>query len=479
MSSAFFKQPKSLYLLGFLEAWDRLTFYGIQSILILYLLKVFVFNYNQAYTTFGIYSSLSFGMPLAGGYLADRLLKQTHAITLGAIMMILGCLFLLFGSSFSFFFGLSTLIMGIGLFKPNITTQVNHLYHHDDPLREAGSTVFYTMTNIGSILGPIIYGVVAIHYGWHIGFIISAIGMGISLLTYIAQRKRLPSPARHQSKRPGWLNVVFCYTALALALAIFTSIFYSHLLFNIVAWAFLIAVVVILTLSAYSQSQPERKRLIAFVLLNLFSVVYYTCYMQTASSLLLYIHHYVNTTIFGLTIPANTFVSLEPSFIVILTAILAPLWLHMAKKQGHHTIIPRTLISMLITAVAFVVFAISGYLIHTSGTINWPMLLIIIGNALLAVGELAIGPALIASVSYLAPSKQQSTYVGLWLLGCAFSGYIASWVAKLTAWHNVQNLNNYTSVFWSIALVVTLFAVVLVALQPYLKSLFPKNSQTA
>ena len=118
------KHPKGLYILGFAEAWDRLSYYGIQAILVLYLANKFLFSDYQAYAAFGIYSALGFATPVLGGYIADRYLGLRCSILLGMVLIIIGNVILITNAPLPFYTGLSFLVLGIGLFKGNAATQL-------------------------------------------------------------------------------------------------------------------------------------------------------------------------------------------------------------------------------------------------------------------------------------------------------------------------------------------------------------------
>ena len=73
------------------------------------------------------------------------------------------------------------LILGIGAFKPNISTQVGALYPPGDDRRDRAYSIFYLGINIGAFLAPLVCGTLAVQYGWHAGFGAAGIGMLVGL----------------------------------------------------------------------------------------------------------------------------------------------------------------------------------------------------------------------------------------------------------------------------------------------------------
>src|SRR4030095_12059148 len=110
---------------------------------------------------------------------------------IGAVLMATGHFMMTFDSLF--LFALAALIIGIGAFKPNISTQVGALYAPDDDRRDRAYSIFYLRINVGGFLAPLICGTLAVQYGWHYGFGAAGVGMLISLAIYLCGRRSLPA----------------------------------------------------------------------------------------------------------------------------------------------------------------------------------------------------------------------------------------------------------------------------------------------
>jgi POT family proton-dependent oligopeptide transporter len=227
---AFFGHPKGLAFLAFTEAWERFSYYGMQTLLVLYMVHQLLLrghvenvlgfgaipaildffgalwgfitghgfhvvretrsNQQLASATFGLYAGLVYLTPILGGILADRLLGRTRTIITGALLMAAGHFLMAFDQSF--LVALVCLMLGAGCFKGNLATQVGHLYKENDNRRADAFQIFYLGINAGVIVSPFVTGTLGEKVAWHYGFGAAGIGMLISIAIYLAGRKYLP-----------------------------------------------------------------------------------------------------------------------------------------------------------------------------------------------------------------------------------------------------------------------------------------------
>ena len=197
---AFLGHPKGLAYLAFTEAWERFSFYGMQALLVLYMVNelllpghrenIALFEPFQslyglegqplASAIFGTYAASVYLTPIIGGWLADRVLGKRRTILLGAITMALGHFLMAF--EITFLFALLCLILGSGMFKGNIASQVGALYRAEDLRRADAFQIFYLGINAGVIASPLIVGTLGEVYGWHYGFGAAALVLLIPVL---------------------------------------------------------------------------------------------------------------------------------------------------------------------------------------------------------------------------------------------------------------------------------------------------------
>jgi proton-dependent oligopeptide transporter, POT family len=214
--TAFLGHPKALGFLAFTEAWERFSYYGMQSLLVLYMTKTLLLTphveqiagfaafhgfiqavYHPGASTqavasaiFGLYTSLVYLTPILGGVLADRLLGKTRTIVLGGLLMAAGHFLMAF--DVSFLLALLCLVLGTGCFKGNIAGQVGSLYGEGDLRRADAFQIFYLGINAGVIAAPLIAGTLGEKVGWHYGFGAAGVGMLIALVIYLMGRRHLP-----------------------------------------------------------------------------------------------------------------------------------------------------------------------------------------------------------------------------------------------------------------------------------------------
>ncbi len=427
-------QPAALYVLSFLEVWDRYSYYGIQAMFILYMSKVFLFSDDKSYALYGVYTALTFAVTVIGGVLADRLIGYHRAIITGAVLIIMANIVMAIDGELSIIYlGLSMMICGIGLLKPNNTSLVGLLYKKADILRDSGFTIFYIGMNAGALLGPIAYGYIAEKYSWHACFITSAIGMltGLSLLSYFKNKLSVISdivvliPKKSRSFNGLFFVGVIIAVLLCMTLLVFNAVFGDLL------YVTGIGVLSILIYIAFRSSTTDRNSILALIGLSIFCIFFFVCSLQTATSLTFFIERDVNRHVLGMQIPTMAFLSLQAFFIIIIAPFVAKLWLKLKQYRCEPSVSFKVAIGIALGGISFAVFACSAY--SVDGLHKASIVGIVIGNLLLGLGELCVLPAVMSNITRFAPAKLRATLMGIFFLGLAFSGYFAGLFARLTA----------------------------------------------
>lgn len=183
--------PSGLFVLFFTEMWERFSYYGMRALLVLFLVSSILdegwgWERADALVLYAWYTSLVYITPIIGGLIADKVMGYRKAVFWGALIMTLGHLsmaFEVFGDPF-FFIGLVLLILGNGLFKPNISSMVGQLYKTEGKEKDAGYTIFYMGINAGAFLGILLCGYIGEQVGWHYGFGLAGIFMFFGMLQF-------------------------------------------------------------------------------------------------------------------------------------------------------------------------------------------------------------------------------------------------------------------------------------------------------
>lgn len=212
---AFLGHPRGLAYLAFTEAWERFSFYGMQSLLMLFMVQELLLpghvenvagmgayrglvesvygplsSQALAGLTFGFYAGGVYLTPLIGGWVADRWLGARKTVVIGVLLMTAGHAAMVLEQSF--LLALLLLVLGSGALKGNIAAQVGQLYRPRDARSTRGFVIFSTSINIGAIFGPLVCGLLAQIYGWHVGFGLAGLLMLAALAVYVIGYRHLP-----------------------------------------------------------------------------------------------------------------------------------------------------------------------------------------------------------------------------------------------------------------------------------------------
>ena len=185
---SFFGHPWGLSTLFMTEMWERLSYYGMRAILLLYMTAELEkgglgWDTRSAAAIYGLYTSSVWFLPLLGGWIADRFIGAKKATLIGGIIITLGHFLLAFPPIPFFYAGLICVSVGTGFLKSNISKMVGDLYGPEDDRRDAGFSIFYMGINTGSFLAPFVCGTLAV-YNWHWGFGAAGVGMALGVIQY-------------------------------------------------------------------------------------------------------------------------------------------------------------------------------------------------------------------------------------------------------------------------------------------------------
>lgn len=214
-----FGHPKGLAFLAATEFWDRVSFHGMQALLVLYMVDQLLLpgHIEQiagfavfrsviegitgplsaqalASQVFGLYIGLTYFTPVIGGYLGDRFIGRRNGVALGALLMTAGHASMALDRTF--LLALLLLILGAGLLRGNLAAQIGTLYGPGDRRRDSGFQIYYGLLNLGAFLAPLVTGALAKGWGWHYGFAFAGVGMFLGLLVYLAGGRHVPRDVR-------------------------------------------------------------------------------------------------------------------------------------------------------------------------------------------------------------------------------------------------------------------------------------------
>jgi proton-dependent oligopeptide transporter, POT family len=413
-----FGHPRGVFVLAGTEVWDRVSFQGMQALLVLYMVHALLlpghiehvlgFASFRAYIesltgplsikalatqTFGIYVSLVYLTPILGGIIGDRVLGRRNTVVLGGLMMTVGHFLLAFDASF--LIALAFLVTGAGLFRGNLQPQVGELYDVRDKRRDEAFQIYAIGLNLGAFLAPLITGSLAKYYGWHFGFGFAGIGMLIGLVVYLAGGRFLP-------KREA-VTIVESPTVPKLG--------------------------------------PADWRAIAFLLaLALVSTLFWIAQSQVWNTYNLWVSDHVDMHIFGWEMPIPFLQSVDAAPVVLIPLVLM-YWRWQAQRGREPGEFVKAAIGCFIFALGtwWLGFAYVAADAHGRTPLAWLAVFHLVSN----LGWVYFTPTMIAIFSRLAPPSLNATMYGVYALSVSLGGFVSGRLGGL-----YEKVSPYT--FWSI-----------------------------
>src|SRR5687768_8189231 len=189
-----FGHPRGLSTLFFTEMWERFSYYGMRAILVLFMTNAVTtggmgLDDVTATAIYGLYTAAVYVVALPGGWIADRLLGLRRAVFWGGVVIAVGHFTLAIPHVIAFYMGLTLIVIGTGLLKPNISAIVGDLYPEGGARRDAGFSIYYMGINVGAFAGQIVTGTLGEKVGWHFGFGAAGVGMLIGLAVFATRAR--------------------------------------------------------------------------------------------------------------------------------------------------------------------------------------------------------------------------------------------------------------------------------------------------
>lgn len=329
-------QPSGLFFLFFTEMWERFSFYGMRVLLVQFLTAEILlgdpkggwgWTSEQATALYGTYAMLLYLTPVLGGIIADKYLGTRRAVIIGSIIMTIGQLCLFLHSTTMFFVGLTCLVVGVGLFKPNVPSILGEMFKDHPDKKDSAYTIFYMGVNAGAFLGMMLCGYLAATKGWSWGFGLAGIFMGLGTLQFVFAKPlmgdlgMLKKEVHHEQstdtdkRNPFTLvdNVlIVVVSTLGLLYAFNDPLSKNHIydLFawvdtslmrgqNLVALVALLLFVYLLVSRILRYDRIVRNRMFAVMSLAFFIIFFFITFEQAPSSLIIVARDYVDRSLSG------------------------------------------------------------------------------------------------------------------------------------------------------------------------------------
>jgi proton-dependent oligopeptide transporter, POT family len=469
-------QPFGLATLFLTEMWERFTYYGIQAVLILFMVAAVSrgglgLDDRTSASIFGLFLGSTYLLGLLGGWIADRLLGAQRAVIAGGILIAAGSALLALGHEALFFVGLVVNAMGVGLLKPNVSAIVASLYPEGGARRDAGFSIFYMGINIGAALGSFVVPLAAAAFGWRVGFALPALFMALGVGQFLWTRSYLGGAGLQPAheRRGSWIPVVGLLGALGLLVVLAVSGIVrldAGALVAAASWGYAVLAVAyfVYLLFFAGLSREERRRALVMAALFIASVTFWAGYYQQGGSFNLFAERYTDRHIFGWDMPAGVLQAVNPSFVIIFAGVFAALWIALGKRGRDPSPASKFGVALILLGLGFLVMYFAAQRV-LAGQLVLPTWLVLT-YFLHTCGELCISPVGLSTMSKLAPSRFVGQAMGVWFLSLALGGNLAG---QLTGEYDASHLESLPALFLRIFAYGVIAGAVMLLLTPLLK----------
>ncbi len=403
---SFIGHPRGLAYIAFAEAWERFSYYGMQALLILYMVNRLLHPPHVDHiagfvpfrhliesfrgpldvqplssTIFGLYTGLVYLTPIAGGLMADRWLGRTLTITIGASLMALGHFLMAF--DVTFLIALTCLLTGVGCFKGNLASQVGALYPIGDNRRADAFQIYYIFINAGVIAAPLIAGTLGEKVGWHWGFGAAGVGMLIGLTIYLSGRKYLPPDSPVVEEKEASAN----HTAKT------------------------------------KLTRRDKIAILVLIALLPFLTIAIIPNQQIFNAYLVWAQDHADLIFFGKKMPTTWLITLDSIVSVSFLFIAVIFWRIWSKKFPEPTEINKIAIGSLIAVtgmLSLVIGAASGGKV----SIGWLIAFHVLNSA----GFANVFPVSLALYARVAPAALSATIIGIYYLAFFAGNNLVGWI---------------------------------------------------
>jgi proton-dependent oligopeptide transporter, POT family len=443
-----FGHPRGLSTLFFTEMWERFSYYGMRAILVLFMTNAVAtggmgLDDVTATAIYGLYTAAVYVVALPGGWIADRLLGLRRSVFWGGVVIAAGHFTLAIPNILAFYAGLSLIVIGTGLLKPNISAIVGDLYPEGGARRDAGFSIYYMGINIGGMMGPLVCGYLGEVIDWHLGFGAAGVGMVLGLIQYSLGGRYLGNAGelRYESKSPATrsgamrslVRSLEAIVGLGLIVWALQSMGVVHLtLLGFVDWAgifivSLAAAYLLYVVTFGGLTTAEKKRIGVIAVCFLAAACFWSGFEQAGSSMNLFADRLTDRLIGGWEMPASWLQSVNGLFIILLAPLFSALWIWLGPRNPS---IPAKMgFGLVFLGLGFAVLAWGAINATLENPVSPSWL--VVTYFVHTVGELCLSPIGLSSITRLSPARYVGQMMGIWFMGAALGNLVAGRVAGL------------------------------------------------
>ena len=444
--------PRGLATLFMTEFFERFTYYGMRALLVLFLVAAteglnpgFGMNRETAGAIYGLYTGAVYLCSLPGGWIADRLIGQRSAVFWGGAIIMVGNFILSIPSGPAIFYlGLATIVVGVGLLKPNISAIVGELYKgQPGAKRDAGFSIFYAGINLGALLAPLVAGTIGEAWNWRGGFFIAGVAMAIGLVQYkmtehyLGDAGKDPHPTSPEERARGFRILWGACAAIVVLVGLMFGGVIPVTVSQLAQWAFYamasLGILYFAGVLIFARlSGEERGRIGVIAIFFLCAALFWAGFEQAATTFNLFAQDFTNRAVLGGMFPdgvhpASWYQSANPIFVVIFAPLFAYMWVALARKNLDPSAPAKFGLGLLLLGAGFLVMMGAAQLVLSSGSKVAPTWLLMT-YLLHTFGELCLSPVGLSNVTKLSPPRFVGQMMGTWFLGAALGNLVAGLV---------------------------------------------------
>jgi proton-dependent oligopeptide transporter, POT family len=482
-------QTRSFATLVLLELWERFGYYGMQALIVYYMVQRLGFDDSRATLVWSAAAALIYVAPAIGGWIGDKVLGTKRSAVLGAMILTVGYALMAVPTlnTWFLFSALGVVVVGNGLFKPNNANLVRKNYEGDDSKIDSAFTIYYMSVNVGSTFSmlatPWIKDYVNATYGnelgWHAAFAVCSVGLVLGLFNVLLMRhtiQHLGSPPDREPLNVGKLGMVLGGGVLAVG-ASAAILEYQSLARAFVYVAGIVVLGIIVHMIRKSETS-ERSGMIAALVLMLQTVFFFIFYQQMSTSLSLFALRNVNLdfSLFGMHLfdwaPAQ-FQALNAIWIMVLSPVLAWIYTKAGNSGKDLSIAAKFALGFSVVAVGFFIYGFAGAFAVEGKTSSWIM---IWGYGFYSLGELLVSGLGLAMVARYVPERMSGFMMGAYFVATGISQYLGGLVANLASVPRdvtdpVQTLSIYTSLFNKLGIAAVVCTLIALSALPLMRRL--------
>jgi POT family proton-dependent oligopeptide transporter len=379
---------------------------------------------------FGDYSSLVYLTPILGGIIADKLTGRKVAMIAGGLVMSLGHFLMAFEGAF--LLALISLVVGVGLLKGNIATQVGDLYAENDLRRAMAFQIFYIFINVSVIIAPLIAGTLGQNVGWHYGFGCAGVVMVLGLAIYLSGQRWLPEEVSAGAAPPGKLTGRVIAGALGIVALVLVWLLISGFLFS--SWIIGSVSALVLIAALYfaltrNLDSGDRTRTLALVILIPILAVSLLTNQEIFNAYLVWGDQHFDLRFMGEAFPSSWLISIDAGVSFTMLVAVAAFWKWWGTHHREPDEISKMIIGSLFTVAGGLCLFMAALTQPPGGKISlfWPMMFELMNS----IGFAHVLPVSLALFSKLAPKSIGATVIGLYYLAFFIANKVVGYVGGL------------------------------------------------